>query len=117
LTSPDDTNAFRGGDVEPERARATRDIIDELPVLLLKDEVAALLRISVRTLDRLIAAGEFSGGVIKGKGFVRVSRTSVQRFLDARTDDANALTQPGAPHRAVSAAALLREIESRGNTM
>lgn len=48
-------------------------------------ELAALLRVSVRTVDRMIAAGELPVRRVRGRA-VRFLRSDVERYLSGSTD-------------------------------
>jgi hypothetical protein len=52
-----------------------------LPELLRKEDVARILTVSTRTVERLIASGEFSGGVVRKQGIVRITRPALEAFV------------------------------------
>jgi excisionase family DNA binding protein len=52
--------------------------------LLTMTEVAARLTISRRTLQRMVAAGEFPAPLRRNRKWVRWRLADVQRFLDTR---------------------------------
>jgi len=51
------------------------------PLCFTRYELAELLRVSVRTVDRMIAAGEIRVRRIRGK-CVRILRSDVERYLE-----------------------------------
>ena len=52
-----------------------------LPLCFTRFEFADALRVSVRTVDRMIAAGEIRVRRIRGKA-VRILRSDVERYLE-----------------------------------
>lgn len=57
----------------------------ELPMLLRVPEVAEFLRVSSRTVERLIDTGAFDGGVVRFRGSVRIRRDALMAFVDAHS--------------------------------
>jgi excisionase family DNA binding protein len=61
---------------------------DGLPELLRKEDVARALVVSTRTVERLIASGEFAGGIVRKGGIVRVTRSALEAFVIRHIDPA-----------------------------
>lgn len=57
-----------------------------LPELLRKEDVARILVVSTRTVERLIASGEFAGGVVRSNGIVRITRSALEDFVVRHLD-------------------------------
>lgn len=58
--------------------------LNDLPVLLLKQEVAKLLRISVATLKRWEKRGEVKSIRINNRGDRRYLRSDIEALLEAK---------------------------------
>ena len=56
----------------------------ESPPCITRLELAALLQVSVRTVDRLIASGEIPVRRVRGKA-VRFLRADVEHYLEGRS--------------------------------
>ena len=62
------------------------------PLCFTRFEFADALRVSVRTVDRMIAAGEIQVRRIRGKA-VRIPRSEVERYLDGGSATRNGDTK------------------------
>jgi excisionase family DNA binding protein len=87
--------------------------LDQLPALLRLDEVAAHLRVSLSTVERMVRRGDFAGGVVRFGRSVRIRRETLAVFLAERTPEPEKPPEPSA--RAVAAAleALREEKDQR----
>jgi hypothetical protein len=67
---------------DPRRPSSSQVNGTGLPELLRKEDVASFLLVSTRTVERLLAAGEFAGGVMRANGIVRITRSALEEFLE-----------------------------------
>jgi excisionase family DNA binding protein len=63
-----------------------------LPTLLCKRKVAAALDVSVRTVDRLRAAGEIES--LRVEGQVRILEESLERYIERQLGQIEATAEP-----------------------
>lgn len=66
----------------------------ELPPLATAKEVAAFVRLTVRTLRRLVLAGKFPRPIRVGKRAIRWRAADVERWLDENRREARELRRP-----------------------
>ena len=69
---------------DPQMGGAMTALTHESPACLTRLEVAVLLQVSVRTVDRMIACGEIPVRRVHGKA-VRFLRADVEHYLKERS--------------------------------
>lgn len=70
------------------RTQVTSSMLIPLTRLLRLSEVAHHLGVSLSTVERLVADGEFAGGVVRFRRTTRIRPEAVVRFIDERTGGA-----------------------------
>lgn len=94
--------------------------LEQLPALLRLPEVAAVLRVSSSTIERMLDRGVFGSAVIRFGRNVRVSRDGLAAFLAAHADELASSTPhgprdpaAGLPRDRRSATQILSELEQQ----
>ncbi|GAF86895.1 unnamed protein product [marine sediment metagenome] len=77
------SNSRRGNKKVARRGRAGTDPVDLITVT----EAGKMLRVSRRTIERMIARGILPFYELPVRGGIRFSRTEIEAFLDARHRD------------------------------